>query len=289
MIIDFRFDGAIPSVLQGFSRRDLLFRHIPAGTTLALLTVGQQRSSGEKMSSTKFGVLSDIHGNVWALEAVLNDAHRRGVSAFVNLGDILYGPLAPRETFELLKKTNLAAQVLGNQDRLIIDGTPTPTLDWVRRDLGEDPVRWLSAIPANARHDDWLLCHGTPSSDTTYLLEDVSSGGPKVRKDAEIEGLLKGRSAARILCGHTHIQRLVRLASGTIIVNPGSVGLPAYDDDLPVHHVMESFSPHARYAVIDGTTISFHQVEYDWNAAAARARELKRDDWARGLAAGRMS
>jgi predicted phosphodiesterase len=98
-----------------------------------------------------------------------------------------------------------------------------------------------------------------------------------------------GGSASRILCGHTHLQRLVRLASGTIIVNPGSVGLPAYDDDLPVHHVIESFSPHARYGVIEGTTISFHQVEYDWNAAAARARELKRDDWARGLAAGRMS
>jgi predicted phosphodiesterase len=81
----------------------------------------------------------------------------------------------------------------------------------------------------------------------------------------------------------------VRLTSGTIIVNPGSVGLPAYEDDHPVHHVMESFSPHTRYAVIDGSAISFHQVEYDWNAAAAKARELKREDWARGLEAGRMT
>jgi predicted phosphodiesterase len=289
MNVDSRRDGVISPVPRGFSRRDVLFKHIPAATALSLLTVGQQNSSGEKMSSRKFGVLSDIHGNVWALEAVLNDARRRGVSAFVNLGDILYGPLAPRETFELLKKIDLVAQVLGNQDRLIIDEALNPTLEWVRRDLGEGPVRWLSAIPAIARYDDWLLCHGTPSSDTTYLLEDVSSGQPKVRTDAEIEGLLKGGSATRILCGHTHLQRLVRLASGTTIINPGSVGLPAYDDDLPVHHVMESFSPHARYGVIEGKTISFHQVEYDWDAAAAKARELKRDDWARGLAAGRMS
>lgn len=287
--MDCRMNVAIPSVSQPYSRRTVLFNPIAAGTTLALLGIGQQASLGASTSSKKFGVLSDIHGNKWALEAILIDARRRGINAFVNLGDILYGPLAPRETFDLLKKVNLAAQVLGNQDRLIVNGALNPTLEWVRRDLGEEPIRWLSAIPEIAQHDDWLLCHGTPGSDTTYLLEDINSGEPKVRRDSEIEGLLKGKSAAKILCGHTHIQRLVRLASGTVIVNPGSVGLPAFDDALPVRHVMESFSPHARYAVIDGATISFHQVEYDWNAAAARARELKRDDWARGLAAGRMS
>lgn len=289
MIMDSVPVGVNPSDPQHCSRRKLLFKYIPAGTTLGLLAAGPQASLGERKPSTKFGVLSDIHGNVWALEAVLNDARRRGVNAFVNLGDILYGPLAPRETFDLLKKTNLVAQVLGNQDRLIINGTLNPTLEWVRRDLGEEPVRWLTSIPSTGQHDGWLLCHGTPNSDITYLLEDVSSGRPEVRKDSEIEALVAGCGASRILCGHTHLQRLVRLDSGTIIVNPGSVGLPAYDDSLPVHHVMESFSPHARYAVVEGSTISFHQVEYDWNTAASKARELKRDDWARGLAAGRMS
>jgi predicted phosphodiesterase len=51
----------------------------------------------------KIAVLSDIHGNVWALQAVLDDAKRRAVEKFINLGDILYGPLKPRETFELLQ------------------------------------------------------------------------------------------------------------------------------------------------------------------------------------------
>ena len=72
------------------------------------------------------GILADIHGNAWALEAVLGDAERRGVTEFVDLGDVLYGPLAPRRTFELLNKVNIAVRVRGNQDRLILEGRETP-------------------------------------------------------------------------------------------------------------------------------------------------------------------
>jgi diadenosine tetraphosphatase ApaH/serine/threonine PP2A family protein phosphatase len=232
------------------------------------------------------GVIADIHGNAWALEAVIADARRRGVSEFVDLGDVLYGPLAPRKTFELLRQVKLVAQVRGNQDRLILDGPGTSTLDWVRCDLGEEPLSWLAALPPIATYGDWLLCHGSPSSDTIYLLEDVSAGFARVRSEDEIESLLASTDAPRVLCGHSHVQRMVRLASGRTIVNPGSVGVPAYDDEAP-RHAMESFSPHARYATIDGSTISFHHVEYDWNTAAMKAREVGRDDWARGLATGR--
>ena len=86
----------------------------------------------------------------------------------------------------------------------------------------------------------------------------------------------------------THVQRVVKLTSGQTIVNPGSVGLPVYDDDAPVRHVMESFSPHARYATMDGSAVSFHHVEYDWKTAAMKASELGREDWAHGIATGRM-
>jgi hypothetical protein len=51
----------------------------------------------------RVGILSDIHGNLWALKAALDDAKRRAVERFINLGDILYGPLKPRDTFELLQ------------------------------------------------------------------------------------------------------------------------------------------------------------------------------------------
>lgn len=233
--------------------------------------------------------MGDIHGNAWALEAVISDAHRRGVSEFVDLGDVLYGPLAPRKTFELLRQIKLVAQVRGNQDRLILDGPRNSTLDWVRNDLGQQPLDWLAALPPIAMHQDWLLCHGSPSSDTVYLLEDVSAGFARVRSESEIEDLLGNTHARWVLCGHTHVQRMVRLTSGQTIVNPGSVGVPAYDDAAPVRHVMESFSPHARYAIIEDSAVSFLHVEYDWATAAMKARELGREDWARGIATGRMA
>jgi predicted phosphodiesterase len=234
------------------------------------------------------GLIGDIHGNAWALEAVLADAHRRGVSEFVNLGDVLYGPLAPRRTFELLKQVNIVAQVRGNQDRLILAGPPNPTLDWVRADLGSEPLSWLAALPPLANYQGRLLCHGSPSSDTTYLLEDVSGGFAQLRSGPQIQRLLEGTRARWIFCAHTHLQRLVTLDSGQTIVNPGSVGLPAYSDDAPVEHIVESGSPHARYATVEDSAVSFHLVEYDWNAAAKKATELGRKDWAGGLAAGRM-
>jgi predicted phosphodiesterase len=236
-----------------------------------------------------FAVIGDIHGNAWALEAVISDARRRGVCEFVDLGDVLYGPLAPRKTFELLRQIRLVAQVRGNQDRLIIDGPGNPTLDWVRNDLGEEPLNWLAGLKPLATHEDWLLCHGSPSSDTVYLLEDVSMGFARVRSEQKIEELLGKTQSRWILCGHTHVQRVVRLTSGQTIVNPGSVGLPAYDDDAPIHHVMESFSPHARYGIIEGSTVSLLSVEYDWNVAARMASELGREDWARGISTGRMA
>jgi diadenosine tetraphosphatase ApaH/serine/threonine PP2A family protein phosphatase len=140
-----------------------------------------------------------------------------------------------------------------------------------------------------------LLCHGSPSSDTTYLLEDVSHGRPLVRPDSEIRRDL-GDSARFpvVLCGHTHVPRLVQLgAAGPLILNPGSIGLPAYDDDTPIPHFMETFSPHASYAVLEkrsrGWSASFHRVPYDSTAAANRARELGRNDWAQGIQFGRMS
>ena len=244
----------------------------------------------------QLGILADIHGNSRALEAVLKDARRRGVSEFVDLGDVLSGPLEPLLTFEMLQSVNLVAQVSGNQDRLVVEAAAAAhtKLDFIRSDLGAAPIEWLKNLPPTAQVDDVLLCHGSPGSDTRYLLEDVSSGRPVVRREAEIAAELgPDLRHAVILCGHTHVSRLVQLRGGPLIVNPGSVGLPAYADDAPVPHFMECFSPHACYAVLEkaaeGWSASFHRVAYDHVAAAKRARELGRLDWARGIEFGRMS
>jgi len=240
------------------------------------------------------GVLSDIHANVWALEAVLEDARRRGVAILVNLGDSLWGPLAPRATYNLLLRTDIAATIRGNQDRMLWEADPNSrtALPWVLDDLGAGPVNWLRTLPAVATlGDDILLCHGTPSSDSVYLLEEMTSGRPPLRRPPGISKLL-GNTPPVILCGHTHVPRCVRLPDGRLIVNPGSVGLPAHHANDPVPHVMESYSPHAQYATLDhssrGWNVSLHRVPYDFQTAAKQARQLKCEDWARGLESGWM-
>ena len=244
------------------------------------------------------GIIADVHGNALALEAVLRDARTRGVSRFVDLGDTLYGPLQPLDAFQVFQDVPLVAAVAGNQDRKIFqasrgDLASNRILARVVNILGVAPIAWLRALPPTATIGDQIfLCHGTPESDTTYLLEDVSSGRPVVRPESQIKELLGGVRLPVVLCGHSHIPRVVQLSNGQLIVNPGSVGLPAYDDDQPVKHYMETYSPHAAYAVLEkslaGWGVALHRVAYNWKEAARQARSLGAEDWAQGISTGRM-
>jgi putative phosphoesterase len=235
----------------------------------------------------RIGVIADVHGNALALAAVLRDARERGADPLVDLGDTLYGPLQPLETYELFRQAPIVAAVAGNQDRKICEESP----QWCAS-LPAKAVEWLRALPRTAIYRDLFLCHGTPRSDTTYLLEDVASGIPVVRPDAEILDLLGFIAQPVVLCGHSHIPRVVRLSTGQLIVNPGSVGLPAYDDDRPVKHYMETWSPHASYAILEREqmhwSVTLRRVTYDWDTAARQALAFGAPDWARGLATGRM-
>ena len=248
--------------------------------------------------TARLAILADIHANVWALDAVLAHAKSCAVDQFVNLGDTLYGPLKPHATYERLLEENILITIQGNQDRLIHEANERdlatiPTLSYVIRDLGEVPIHWLSELPKTAVLDDNIfLCHGTPGSDTIYLLEDIMEGLPEVRSEGAIRELLQGVHQPVVLCGHTHIPRVVELANGQLVVNPGSIGVPAYDDIDPVRYRMQTFSPHACYAILEkngaGWNVSLERVAYDHHAAAEFARTLGRDDWAQGIATGRM-
>lgn len=245
------------------------------------------------------GLLADIHANVWALEAVLEHGKKRGVASFLNLGDVLYGPLQSRATYERLLREKILLTIQGNQDRQIYDATAedlaaNPTLAFVMRDLGDEPIHWLRQLPATAVfQDEIFLCHGTPASDTAYLLENVSSGAPQVGSEAAIREQLKNVAQTLVVCGHTHIPRVVQLSNGPLILNPGSIGVAAYDDVRPTKHRMENFSPHASYAILEkskfGWNISLERVAYDHESAAGRARSLGREDWATAIATGRTS
>lgn len=204
----------------------------------------------------KIAAISDIHSNVFALESVIADVEARKIDLVVNLGDVFYGPMEPRATYDLLAKRNYPT-ICGNQDRQIYDATPeeiasNPTMAYVIEDLGDEPLAWLQKLPFDTHlTDDIYLCHGSPQDDMEYLLEDVSNGHASVRADSDIIRLMTGVYSPLVICGHTHIPRTVVLSTGQLIVNPGSVGLPAYSDDLPVAHAMENYSAHASYAIIE--------------------------------------
>ncbi|WFS62905.1 metallophosphoesterase family protein [Pseudodesulfovibrio thermohalotolerans] len=240
--------------------------------------------------STPLAVLADIHGNAAALAAVLNHAGQRGLTRFVNLGDTFYGPLDPAGTWAILRRLDMPA-VLGNQDRILLDNAPQPAAAGVRDQIGPDGLAWLAALPKTLRLEpDILLCHGTPRNDAAYLLEDVSSGLPAPRDpDSILADLLpEADGCTLVLAGHSHHPGRA-MAEGITVVNPGSVGLPAYRDDDPPH-AMVAGSPKARYAVVrrtgHGWEAEFSTVDYDWQSAAETARDNGREDWAEWLSTG---
>jgi predicted phosphodiesterase len=241
----------------------------------------------------RVAVLSDIHGNLAALEAVVADFTRRGVDRAVNLGDSLSGPLQPRETAHFLMAQSWV-QLAGNHERQMLTLPAAelgPSDAYTHGQLPPDAIGWMASLPATQTLEgEIFLCHGTPASDKTYFLETIEPGGVRAATALEIETRLGGVEAAVVLCGHTHLPRSVRSARGQLLVNPGSVGLPAFDDDLPYPHVVETGSPDARYAILERTgknwTAELLTVPYDHRSMAELARRRGRTDWECALSSG---
>ncbi|MGV1755885.1 metallophosphoesterase family protein [Rhizobium sp. A22-96] len=242
----------------------------------------------------RFAAIADIHGNHLALEAVLADIRQQGITEIVNLGDCFSGPLTAGKTADILLGLN-AVTVRGNHDRYLIEQVPDAmhASDSVAyAELNERHLDWLRSLPfSTVYRNEAYLCHATPADDNVYWLESVSPDGHVCLKPLEeIEALVGGVEFPLILCGHSHIPRAVRLSDGRLIVNPGSVGCPAYDDDLPYPHKVEAGHPFACYAILekqgDGWLPVFRNVAYDHQAMAELAMQKGRAEWASGLATG---
>lgn len=251
----------------------------------------------------RLAVVSDIHGNLPALEAVLAEIARAQVDMVVNLGDIVSGPLWPAETAARLRALGWPT-IRGNHERQVLAAdvaAMSATDAHARARLTASDLHWLASLPSELDLGDGLwCCHGTPTSDVQYLLETVTddfglAGSPGVRAatPAELAQRLTGCPARTLLCGHTHRPRIVQ-AAGIQVANPGSVGLPAYDDEHPHAHVIETGSPAARWAraaLPHGSAewlITLHDVAYDHEAAARQAERHGRGDWADALRTGRV-
>ncbi|MEI6162223.1 MAG: metallophosphoesterase family protein [Roseococcus sp.] len=245
----------------------------------------------------RIAVISDVHGNLMALEAVLSDLASRGVDATINLGDCVAGPLWPRETFELLADLNIPT-VRGNHDRWIVDRPAAqmpPAGLFAREALTEAQRAALHALPATLQLTPEILAvHGTPTDDSAYLLEEVTEDGrlAPARRAVLAERLDDAATSPVLLCGHSHRQAVVMGPGGGLILNPGSVGCPVFADS-PTAAKLEPRSPHARYAVLTRRNgrwgAELLTLEYDWDAAAQRAADLGWPLWARALATGSVA
>ncbi|AKR56554.1 DNA methylase [Youhaiella tibetensis] len=231
----------------------------------------------------RLAVVSDIHGNSFALEAVLEDIARQGVDATVNLGDTLSGPIDPRRTGDLLLEMN-AATVRGNHDRYLVE-TGVFELGAVDRfalaQLDPRHVVWLESLPATrVVEGEVFLCHGTPRDDNAVWLDNFwTARSTTLPDEASVTAKAEGFDYPVLLCGHTHLERSVRLRDGRMVVNPGSVGLQT------VHG-----SPDARYAIVekrDGKwSVTQRVLGYDHEAAARRAEENGFPHWREALTTG---
>ncbi len=241
----------------------------------------------------RIAVLADIHGNVLALEAALSDLEARKPDLVVNLGDCASGPLWPRETMDHLMALRLPT-VRGNHDRQVATLAPDemgPSDRFAFDQITPEQRTHLGALPLRLTvAEEVVAFHATPSDDNRYLVEEVEGGRLVRGRHDEIAERLGGIDAKLVLCGHSHAAGVVQLHDGPTILNPGSVGCPAYEDG---GYVSESGSRRARYAMVERRSngafaFELILVPYPYMEAAHRADANGRPEWAHGLRTGFM-
>ena len=184
--------------------------------------------------------------------------------------------------------------IRGNHDRWVSGPDPArmgASDRYAYSQLNQDHRSWLGALPASADVDCGILvCHGTPTDDDKYLIEEASEVRLVRASLATIQERLGDAQARVVLRGYSHQQHVIQLPDGPMILNPGSVGCPSYDDPGNSPHASEAGSPHARYAVLDinedQVSAEMIAITYDWTAAVARAEKNGRPEWAYGLRTG---
>jgi len=245
----------------------------------------------------RIAALSDIHGNLSALKAVLADIDRRGIKKIVNLGDTVSGPFDAAGTADLLMRLNIPT-VRGNHDRLLYD-RPAAEMGrweaWVIDDLSDRHINWFRSFPLTQESDGAFLCHATPEKDDENWLDYRGPADRLIARDLpDVRNRLGGVGAPLILCGHTHSPRVVRLENGPMIVNTGSVGCPAYLDircDPPFVH--QTGAPDARYAIVENIAgvwqADLVAVSYDPSEMVALAEAKGAENWVRAIMTGWMA
>jgi predicted phosphodiesterase len=216
----------------------------------------------------RLAVLYDIHGNLPALEAVLEDVRRVGVDEIVVGGDVFPGPMA-MDALALLGGLSVPTGFIkGNGDRVVLaarsgaDISEVPAayhdvIEWGAERLDDDIARKVSAWPATLRRrvtglGDVLFCHATPRNDTEIFT--------RLTGEDRLVGVFEGINGLAV-CGHTHMQFDRIVGRSTRVVNAGSVGMP--------------FGEPGAYWLLLGPDVELRRTSYDIHRAAARIRSTK--------------
>jgi putative phosphoesterase len=206
----------------------------------------------------RVAAISDIHGNLPALEAVLAEIDAEGVDEIVVAGDTAHGPW-PAEVVDLLVERG-ARCVRGNADRETIERSDRygPLAAWSADRLGESRLSVLRAWPLTVELSvdglgSVLVCHSTPESEDPIYT--------RITPDTEVAELFASVDADVVVCGHTHMQYDRTLASGLRVVNAGSVGMP-YEGAA------------GAYWALLGPEVEFRRTPYDVEGTVAAIEVL---------------
>jgi putative phosphoesterase len=240
----------------------------------------------------RIAFISDIHGHLQALEAVLSDIKKSNVQSIICLGDVVSLGLQPREIFELLWKIDCQF-ILGNHDELLIDHSQLGMLCiiseemyqqtfWALKQMSDQHLEFIRTFKKTLKFEDTIgreiLCfHGIPRCNHEGISVETC--------DEDVSKYINGYTESILVCGHTHKQ-MIRKSSGRLILNPGSVG-SVFDDQFAKGQE-PSLRPWAEYGILDlsGAETSFEmkKVPFDIDAIRAVIAETDfpyRDWWAK--------
>jgi putative phosphoesterase len=193
----------------------------------------------------RLALISDIHGNLPALEAVLTEIEGEDVDEIICLGDVAVGP-QPGETLDRVRELGCPV-VLGNWDAYFIHGFPSHESEigmrlvemgeWWADQLSAEQRAFIETFVDTLERPGLFAFHGSPRSYEDFIYATTP--------DAELAQMLDGARAPMLAGGHTHFA-MVRHFDGALFVNPGSVGLPFAKQEAVMR-----ISPWAEYAIVD--------------------------------------
>jgi putative phosphoesterase len=209
----------------------------------------------------RIAVLSDIHGNLTAFEAILTDIKQASPDLVLHGGDLADGGSSPTEIIDRIRSFGWQG-VMGNADEMLIQPSSledfasessAPSALWTavrqiaaatREALGEERLAWLRELPRIKTQDTFALVHATPNSCWRAPAQDATDG--------ELNTIYSSLDKPIVIFGHTH-HPSIRNVNGhlKLLINTGSVGL-SYDGD-----------PRASYLLLEDNTPSIRRVEYD--------------------------